>query len=81
MLRWLCCPAPCYTASEPSAGNGGSGAPVKASMSGGAMPQPGWNRGIHLYPTPDLSGGGYFLYLSPNQKGGKENVRRNPVYL
>ena len=32
-----------------------------------ASEQPGWNRGIPklLYPTPDHSGGGYFLYLAP----------------
>ena len=68
MVKGFCFPAPNDTTSEPQVGNSLPGAPVNASMSGSVFSeQPGWNRGILqlLYPTPDLSGGGYFLYLLP----------------
>ena len=52
----------CRTASEPPGGNAGTGAPVKASMSGGACAatrvEP-WNV---QHPTPDLFRGGIFVF-------------------
>ena len=69
------------TTSEPWVGNSPPGAPVNASMSGSfrATRVEPWNT---LYPTPDDSQGmGIFLYLSPNQKGGKHYGKRKPVHL
>ena len=61
-MKWLRTPAGTDTTSEPRVGNGLPGAPVIASMSGGDQPQPGWNRGILLYPTPDfVQGVGIFI--------------------
>lgn len=42
--------------------------------------QPGWNRGIHLYPTPDLSGAGIF-YTFPQISRREYYVRRKSVHL
>ena len=68
MVKGICTPARIDTTSEPQGRNALPGAPVTASMSDGLMTvarvEP-WNT---LYPTPDLSGGGYFLYL-PHHRG------------
>ena len=57
-----------HTTSEPSVGNGRTGAPVKASMSGKAClatrVEP-WNT---LYPTPDFIRGWDYFYCSPVAK-------------
>ena len=59
-------PAEDDTTSEPQIGNGLPGAPVNASMSDGLRRNQGGTVEYNLYPTPDCSGGGYFLYLSPH---------------
>jgi len=62
-VQGICNTAENDTTSELMVGNSHTGAPVKASMSDGyavTRVEP-WNT---LYPTPDLSGGGFFI-LSP----------------
>ena len=53
------------TTSEPSVGNGRSGAPVKASMSGFARSNQGGTVEYFVSHPWFCSGGGYFLYLLP----------------
>ena len=79
-MRWFRRAFPQDTTSEPSVGNSRSGAPVKASMSGGILPQPGWNRGMYVHPTPEFSGVGFF-YSAPNIKEVKTNGKRKPVHF
>ena len=74
-------PAETDTTSELQVGNGLPGAPVTVSMSGGHVPQPGWNRGILCIPPLIFSGCGYFLYPPLNQKGGIYHARRKSVHL
>ena len=66
LLKGFCTPALRPTTSEPQTGNGLPGAPVIASMSGRAICNQGGTVEYFLYPTPDLSGGGYFFTFLPN---------------
>ena len=74
--------APSDTTPELQVGNSLPVTPVTASMSGAARSatrvEP-WNT---MYPTPDFSGGGYFLCLSPVlEKEANQNGKRKPVHL
>ena len=74
----------CDTTSEPPVGNGRSGAPVNASMSGSASCNQGGTVEYKndLYPTPDsVQGVGIFYAFLPNQKGGNYHERRKSVHL
>ena len=51
------------TTSEPSVGNGRSGAPVIVPMSDGYGRNQGGTVEYESYPTPVFAGGGLFLYL------------------
>ena len=67
MVQWLCARKPADTTSEPLTGNGQTGAPVTASMSGSLAEQPGWNRGILCIPPLFRQGMGIF-YALPKEK-------------
>lgn len=67
------------TTSEPQSGNALPGAPVIASMSGGLRPQPGWNRGILLYPTPDLFRG-WVIFLPSPKADTRYRDTRSPCF-
>ena len=71
------------TTSEPSVGNGRSGAPVNASMSGSASCNQGGTVEYEtdLYPTPDFYQGWDSLFSCPKRTGGNHYERIKSVHL
>ena len=61
MVQWLCARKPADTTSEPLTGNGQTGAPVTASMSGSYGSNQGGTVEYFCIPPLIRSGGGDFL--------------------